>query len=67
MEIDEGVYAGIFVVGEIKKSPVTRKTHFLLRGLNGDDFWIRLQRGPKKHGIPFRPLRKIKVEFRALE
>ena len=58
MEVDEGVYAGVFVVIALRKTALLKKTIYHLWGLNGDEFWIRLKRG-KKGGIPFRPLRRV--------
>ena len=58
MEIDDGLYSGLFVIIGTKKSTF-RKTFFHLTAGNGDEFWIRLKRGDHKNGIPFRPLRKV--------
>ncbi len=57
MEIDEGLYAGIFVVIGYKKS-MFRKTVFHLCAEQGDECWVRLRRGTKK-GVKFRPLRQV--------
>lgn len=58
MEIDEGIFAGVFVVTKTKKT-LFHKTMYHLSATDGDEFWIRLQRGKNKKGQKFRPLRKI--------
>ena len=57
MEIDDGVYAGVFIVTQIKKT-LLYKTVFHLCALDKDEFWVRLRRN-KKQGVVFRPLRRI--------
>jgi len=52
VEIDDGVYAGVFVVTQVKKN-LFKKTLFHLTALDRDEFWIRLKRN-KKSGTPFR-------------
>lgn len=57
MEIDDGVYAGVFVVTEVKKN-LLQQTMFHLCALDKDEFWIRLRRN-NKSGKAFRPLRRV--------
>ena len=66
IEIDEGVYAGVFVVARVKKTAIFKKTLFFLVGLDGDEFWVRLQRGKHKNGVVFRPNRRV-VEERYID
>lgn len=62
MEIDDGVYAGVFVVTEVKKS-ILQQSLFHLCALDKDEFWIRLRRN-NKSGKAFRPLRRVvRVNF----
>jgi hypothetical protein len=62
IEIDDGVYAGTFVVTQVKKT-LLHKTMFHLCALDSDRFWVRLKRN-KKSGVAFRPLRRVvKVQF----
>lgn len=62
VEIDDGVYAGVFVVAQVKKT-LLHKTMFHLCALDNDRFWVRLRRG-KKGGVAFRPLRRVvRVSF----
>ncbi len=62
IEIDNGVYAGVFVVTQVKKT-LLHKTMFHLCALGSDRFWVRLKRC-KKSGVAFRPLRcVVKVHF----
>jgi len=64
VEIDDGVYAGVFVVTEVKKS-LLQQSLFHLCALNKDEFWIRLRRN-NKSGKAFRPLRRVvKVNFKS--
>ena len=64
VEIDDGVYAGVFVVTEVKKN-LLQQTLFHLCALDKDEFWIRLRRN-NKSGKAFRPLRRVvKVTFNA--
>lgn len=66
MEIDDGVYAGVFVVAQVKKT-LLHKTMFHLCALDNDRFWVRLKRN-KKGGVAFRPLRRVvKVTFEVSE
>ncbi len=58
MEIDEGIFAGIFVVTKSRKN-IFRKTEYHLSAADGDEFWLRLQRGASKKGQKFRPLRRV--------
>jgi hypothetical protein len=60
------VYAGVFVVVQIKKN-MLKKTLFRLVGHEQDEFWVRLQRG-NKAGVHFRPLRRVvAVNFEGLD
>jgi hypothetical protein len=62
VEIDDGVYAGVFVVCQVKKT-LLHKTMFHLCATDDDRFWVRLKRN-KKGGVTFRPLRRVvKVSF----
>lgn len=61
VEVDEGLFKGIFVVVGFKKSPIFRKSFFHLAALHGDEFWVRLKRSDKKRGVKFRPLRQVAV------
>eukprot|EP01038_Epipyxis_sp_PR26KG_P011620 gene11620-15559_t len=38
IEIDEGIYSGVFIISGIRKS-FLRKSFFFLRALDGDEFW----------------------------
>jgi hypothetical protein len=58
VEIDEGIFAGIFVVTKAKKT-LFHKTMYHLSAADGDEFWLRLARGPGKKGQKFRPLRRV--------
>ena len=57
VEIDEGVYAGVFIVTQVRKT-LLKKTLFHLSATDKDEFWIRLKRN-NKGGTRFRPLRRI--------
>lgn len=57
VEIDEGPYAGRYVVTGVKKS-VFQKSLFRLSNFEGEDEWVKLKRGTKA-GLPFRVLRRV--------
>lgn len=57
VEIDEGPYAGRYVVTGVKKS-VFQKSLFRLSNFEGEDEWVKLKRG-NKAGLPFRVLRRV--------
>lgn len=60
IEIDEGLYHGIFVVIDCQKKGVFRKTYYQLSNID-ETFWIRLSRSSTKSGLKFRPLRMVAV------
>jgi predicted acetyltransferase len=67
VEIDDGVYAGVFVIVQVKKSLFMKKTLYRLTARDRDEFWIRLKRN-KKAGQLFRPLRRVvDVRFESRE
>lgn len=57
IEIDEGPYAGRYVVTGTKKT-VFQKSLFRISNFELEDDWVKLKRGPKA-GLPFRVLRKV--------
>ncbi len=68
MEVDEGLYAGVFVVIGYRKS-FFRKTYFHLCGERNDECWVRLRRGNQDHmkrGVKFRPLRQVAIVDRSI-
>jgi len=58
IEIDEGKYAGLFIVTNVKKI-FMRRTRFELNRGGTETAWVYLQRGKSKKGIKFRPLRQV--------
>lgn len=59
IEIDEGLYCGIYVIIGYKKSTVMRKTSFQAIAKDMSEHWLRLRRGRVKRGLVFRPLRQV--------
>eukprot|EP01033_Poteriospumella_lacustris_P007784 gene7784-5599_t len=59
IEIDEGLYCGIYVLIGYKKSAVMRKTSFQAIAKDMSEHWLRLRRGRVKRGLVFRPLRQV--------
>lgn len=59
IEIDEGLYCGIYVIIGYKKSTLLRKTSFQAIAKDMTEHWLRLRRGRVKRGLVFRPLRQV--------
>lgn len=60
IEIDEGKFAGVYIVTDVKKTIWGKSLFELNNGLGqGSTVWVHLQRSRKKTGIKFRPLRPI--------
>lgn len=59
IEIDEGLYSGVYVIIGFRKSKVWRKTSFQAITPDLREIWLRLRRGRGKGGLVFRPLRQV--------
>jgi hypothetical protein len=59
IEIDEGLYCGVYVIIGYRKSFILRKSYFQAVAKDMSEHWLRLQRGHVKHGLVFRPLRQV--------
>jgi hypothetical protein len=58
IEIDEGRLNGLHVITG-RRSNFFGSRVFRLSSFESDDIWTKLQQGPKKSGVFFRPLRRV--------